>query len=847
MPFYFAWVGGDPIPPFSLSTLGDVWGGKWTTTGSTWGGTLATSGDLLMRTGAWDAKQTRITGLSAEGGLIVGQNYLVTESPNLVGTNFLYLGSGEGEISPGSDPAEKLSFTLETDIGLDQVVLDDTSFLEIGLEYGIEGGSLPFGVTFVYGGDPVITISQPASQSASGVDFTITRPFDLNIIKNLADTTGLEVDETYRVFGLGLDNDVLGTYQDDGTLLLSKSATETYQQGFIQIYRGTVYPDGGAFDPEIHAVKDEYLLSIEVEHTEGHFATLKIGIKNPRIGPLAPGRNVWCWLSWHSTINDPIVPLFHGRLTAIPSDIFNERVTFTFVAEPNDFEQQRNFLTEDLKVAPYYDPVWFDNGNGTPETILEAYTRDWHTDRASLEVSTSDILIGEDGTLEVAVSEHLRDEMDIEIADKPSFAIYMTATAKSTQRATGTLDITRNIQSAFNSGYDFPNVASYTGDGLAAAWPKPGTAIPGGGWTVGIGTDAFINSNFAPQSQQYSFVSQLPVPGFESPSNVITMSNPWSYWAATYTKYIVTIQFNADYVVARDWQEKIVFFIRADTQPMATDGAVEALSMSTDIIDQPIDPDGSTPLFDARSNTFFKTERGQQAFEFLLYYCLAKLAFKARAVTIRFTIPFAKAALAGLSCRWNAALSDPRIPGGIATGKVVEYKLLASASGGMRAVVGIGCTVGRGGSPVEAVEGVGVYADTGYMEPGYQATTGGTVATVGGELTYQSFDQFEISDDGINFFDMTADAMIKRLNVIAGPDEQLTAILAVENVVENPTPVITAEARPQPDPTGALKNAYTRVQLEMVPVDGSGFETQYVIDVSLAQFPKTIDLEAASL
>jgi len=856
MPFYFAWCGDDPIPPFSLSTLGDAWGGQWSTTGSTWGGTLSTGGDLLGSSGVSTAQPNKITGMTDVGGLWVGYTYLIANSTVVTG-NLLYLGNGEGELSTPADPREKITFTLTSDLNTDQVVLDDTSFLEVGLEYGISGGSLAFGTTFTFEGSNTITISQPATQSANDVDFTITRSGDRNIIKNIADPGDLVVGETYSVFGLGIDNDTLGTYQDDGTLLLSKDVSETFRQNFIQIYRGTIYPDGGPFDPEVHARKDEYLLSIEIEHSEGHFPVLRIGVKNPRVGPLSTGRKVWCWLSWRPTISDPIVPLFHGRLDAIPSDIFNERVTFTFIAEPNDYEQQRNILTEALKVPPNYDPIWQQNGNGTPDTILEAYPLDWHTGRDDLEVSTSNILVGEDGTLDVSVSEHIRSEMDIEIADKPSFAIYMTATAKWTQRATGTVDITRNIVSKFQdagSTQSYPNIESFTGDGLVNDWPKPGTVIGGGGWTVGLDTTAFMNPNLPTGSHHYDFVSALPIANL-NPATFpgITISTPWSYWSALFSKYIVTIKFNADYTAARDWQEKVVFFVQANTQPLSTEGSVDVLSLSTDIIDQPVDPDGSTPLFDLRSNTFFKTERGQQAFQYLLYYCLAKLAFKSRAVTIRFTIPFAKAALAGISCRWNATLSDPRIPGGVATGKITDYKLLADASGGMRAVIAIGCTVGRGGSPVAAVEGEGVYAAPGYMAPGYQATTGGTTGLPGGELSYQAFDGLAINDDGVDFFNMTPDAVIKRLNVIAGPNQQLLAISTVQNEVNNPLPVeglpanIHLQPRPQPDPMGALNNAYTRVQLEMNPINGSGFETQFVISVSLAEFPKTIDLEAPAL
>jgi hypothetical protein len=269
--------------------------------------------------------------------------------------------------------------------------------------------------------------------------------------------------------------------------------------------------------------------------------------------------------------------------------------------------------------------------------------------------------------------------------------------------------------------------------------------------------------------------------------------------------------------------------------------------MSSEILDQPIDPDGSTPLFDNRTNTFFKTERGQLAFQFLLNYAIAKLVFKARAVSISFVIPFAKAALAGLTCRWSSLIFDPRIPGGQAFGKVVSYKLLASPSGGMRAAVTIGCCIGRGGEPEVPVEGVGTYAAPGYMADGYQVMKGKTISIPSGELTYQSFDDFIINDTSINLFDMTPENVVKSVTIIADKTIQGEVIAGAQNahdqqfsVFGNSTDVAV------PDPTTILKNAYTKILLKMHSIDGSGLETNYAITVSKLKLPKTIDLEAPS-
>ena len=49
-----------------------------------------------------------------------------------------------------------------------------------------------------------------------------------------------------------------------------------------------------------------------------------------------------------------------------------------------------------------------------------------------------------------------------------------------------------------------------------------------------------------------------------------------------------------------------------------------------------------------------------------------------------------------------------------------------------------------------AEDGVNVYADDGYVEPGWQVVAGGQYMFLTDELAYQTLDQFEIVDDGLD-------------------------------------------------------------------------------------------------
>lgn len=861
MTFYFAWTGGEPLPAITVATTGDVWGGQITVLADVWGGELSTIGDLLPGK-YWNQKAKSVSNLRDVSGLVAGQTYEMTgasistsapvissrgfltnsASSTAISINFVFDGLEGGDIDPSAEPAENASLKFVSDFGLDQVRLYDTSQLTVGVTYNVSGAGIQDNTTFEFLGDPIVFISNPAIRTGSNVALTIATDLDQNIIKNIGDTSQLEVGEIYQIFGRGIGSTTLATFQSDGTLLLSENASISTKQTFLRIHRGIVYPDGGDFDESIHAVFDEQVLSLVIDHSEGNFPLLTIDLKNPHIGFLAPGRNVWCWLSWRESNAVPAVPLFHGRLLAIPSNIQNERITLQFLARPSDYENQQSLMMSDLRVPPYYDPVWLSSGVDDATTILEARTAAWHIDRVTLAVTISDITVGEDGTLAVGAdqdvgSRHLYDSLNIKYGNPPLAAVYVTGSVSWSQTASGTIDITRNMVRAFQaagSQTNVPNVSSYAGDGLFNSWPKPLTSI-GGGWSVGLDQSIIDYTDiFKPLNLESRFTTAYPLVGVGSGVYVV---EAWDAWATLFPLNIYGIHFPVDYEAKRERTENVSFFLEADIQQIATDSrsSVESFSLSSSLIEHAVDPGGQTPIRDSRYNSYFKTERGQDSFRFLLAYARAKLVSRARAVDVSFVVPWKKGLY--LTCRQNATVVDPRLAGGSATGKVIAYKLIASASEGMRAAVMIGCTIGKGGV-VTATDGEGSYASSGYMHTGYQTVAGGTIDLGDNTIVYENFDDFEVEDDGVNFFTLDADSAVKRITISGGVNQQRDAISMVHSAVEG-------KAKNPPDPVSALKNCFTVVTLELVPVTGGGFLSEFAVDVSKLQIPKTIDLEAA--
>ena len=96
------------------------------------------------------------------------------------------------------------------------------------------------------------------------------------------------------------------------------------------------------FDSEVHAVEDESVYAFDLSQEEGDFAKLSLAIRNPRVGLLNPGRNVWAWLSYDS--GSGIEPLFFGRLVGIPTSLFEDICTLDFIARPSDYVAQKDAL-----------------------------------------------------------------------------------------------------------------------------------------------------------------------------------------------------------------------------------------------------------------------------------------------------------------------------------------------------------------------------------------------------------------------------------------------------------------------------------------------------------------------
>lgn len=482
-PFYFAWVGGAIDPAFTLETTGNLWSGSLSTAGDTWGGELDISGDTHNAS-------TTLDNLSDITSLRVGKTYSIAGSGLTAGTTFVYAGGFSITLSSiattsGTGVRLKITNTAERTI---ITKLDLIDGLISGNTYHIAGDGIPFGTTFVYAGGTSLTINKSATKTAEGVSLTITLASGLNIVSNVGSHAGLVNGQIYNISGIGVPGGATFKYNSGSSdFTMYQDATQSGSNISLTISKGDTEDDGGVFNPAVHNVENEQILGFDISQTEGGFPTLKIDLLNPRVGFLAPARKRWCWLSWFD--GSSIVPLFHGRIKGVPQNIEAEVVQIEFEARPNDFSQQKATLARSMRDLPYFDPLWVNQSKiNDPDAVLESRTALWDVDRLTLAVAASDTLSGEDGTIELTESEHIYNAVSVSYAETPLRQITMVATATWTQAATGEVDLTNKLVSAFQSAgspYASPNIGSLTSDGLFSTWPQPGASI-GGGWSISL-------------------------------------------------------------------------------------------------------------------------------------------------------------------------------------------------------------------------------------------------------------------------------------------------------------------------------------------------------------------------
>lgn len=643
--------------------------------------------------------------------------------------------------------------------------------------------------------------------------------------------------------------------------------------------------EGVEFDPEVHNVTDEVILGFRGEHREGDFPALNVDIENPHEPFLSASRKIWAWLSWQTEEGGDVEPLFHGRLVGIPKNILAGVVTLELVARPVDYDVQKADLAETLKEDGYFDIVWIDDSQlDNPDVVWETRDEIWHIDRVTHTVTSSNLIVGEDGNESFAQSEVPYDSVDVQFNEPPLRQVTVNADVMWAQVVTGEFSVFENV-----------TFRTFGADNIFSSWPKTGSGL-GGGYTVTLGEANCILDQYDDSSFDFGTVKRFetwvdllresanPKPKVSIPSGWLQMllfedffqfysvppaGNGGSYKDDRKGLVIpyenVTGTLRLGYSASRARKESLTFTLTTDVQPILTmpdEQQPEIIQITGRDLGASFDEYPVPIIGDLQARSYFSGDRGQLSIQYLILLARAKLVARARAVDVSFDCRFERAV--ELSCRMSATLSDPRLPHGTATGKVTAYSY-ELARGVIIGHVTISCAIGRDGSVV-TVPGDPTYSEGDYAEAGWEFYDNTTIALGAGSVGY-TVPATEPNDDGL-VFPLTSPPYVTppsaHLIYPAGggglsSGGRLSDIDAttwgqlMQGVYFTPTGIIDTNTDELKSETynAIIKrikdyfeaNLEAHIDFVLKPVTGGPFLTNYAIVTTDLKIPKTINLE----
>lgn len=636
----------------------------------------------------------------------------------------------------------------------------------------------------------------------------------------------------------------------------------------MSFYFAWVDPEGTSgyevpvFGPE-HLVEDEEIIRFTLEQREGDFAVLTIDVRNPRIGPLAPGRPLYAWFSYGS--DSEVYPLFFGRLVGIPSNLVANILTYTLVARPPNFRERKNELAETLRVLPYYDEIFIDEQyRDDPDTVLEGYSAAWNIDRVSHEVTITDFLVGEDGVIDFDADAVIYDSVDCQMDRAPRNRVTVKGGIPWKQGASGTFSL---------GPYNF---VSLTGTDGVAGWPKTGDSLAGGYYVVsadvvpkgGEPEAVTLSFNYTNREQTHRDgdvmsinESRTYVPGaMDIPltsSGYSVNGDPHTGTPASAGRRetgmaIAKREITASMVLGvdanRDRLEDVTINLQADLQPVLSAGGLdddddnddEVIELNAASVSECEDP----TIGNAARGEYVTTDRGLQSIQYMINRGRSRLVLGARAVTVKWDCQLS--AMVNLSCRNNARITDARLPGGTALGKVVYYSMRGDGdTGEFLGHVEIACAVGLGNA-IEAADGTADYVDEDYVED-YQTFTGQIIALPTGDVGYGPPVLTGGGPSGM--ISLSKSNLVIREEIINSSGESEAELI---EAIQPSSPIglgalaYYQELFEEQKRRAAviLARTHSYVELELLDLTAAGVEAQWLTPTTALVIPRQIDLMA---
>ena len=550
----------------------------------------------------------------------------------------------------------------------------------------------------------------------------------------------------------------------------------------------------------------ENVFSFKITHSEGDFSIATLELLSPYIYGLSYGP--YGYISQSETPLGPVTPLFCGCIVGLPELIDGRLVSMQLVAKPLNYLAAKTAIATVLKATGPWDPVWISpDKRDNPDTALEAIPSRWHIDRITLAVTASDI---NEGDFSVAFdgSNVMAGSVKLGVVGTPLNTVTVAASAGWQQQYAGSIGF--DLPATSNS---WTGVASFTGQGLYDNWPHPGDSI-GSGWEFSDATSIEVANGKAFKGG----AKKVAIKG-ETVDDPDPLATILSRFATDTTSFMAVFPLwgfyaavGGKYTVSRQRTENLTITVTADTQSLIADASgdnTETLSFSTQDLLTVVDGGSDSPIRDSSYRQYLPTDRGIQSQEYVIAVARCHILSRARAVAVSWETSFEEARK--LSCRAEASITIPSLPGGTASGKVIEYSFgLDGESGETFGSVAIGCSIGPATphAPYTGDPGAADYCDADYVGSDYQQFLGVTRALYGGVVLYAPL----LSIPPHDHFDSTPEQVgssfgNSHITVTGTSDEQA-------DVLDHPYDTIN-------EAVDALNAVFTQFNLFVDPVNNS--------------------------
>lgn len=258
--------------------------------------------------------------------------------------------------------------------------------------------------------------------------------------------------------------------------------------------------------------------------------------------------------------------------------------------------------------------------------------------------------------------------------------------------------------------------------------------------------------------------------------------------------------------------------------------------------------------------SYFPSSRGLRSVEYGLSVARAHLRHAGRAGRVSWEARFAK--VARVNCRMNAQIFNDLLPGGQASGKIIETELLVDGDRSlMIGKVKIGCGVGFGIAVISVLGTPEYVQDNAYFNSGeVQRYDGSTIVPPSVDDIGYTPPVSSQTDDGLVFPLNKGDAVITEVvhgdlqSQINGINSAIATARRIAQIeAGNPFPGLSPIAKANTIAILSVNTVEYQLKLNPIwydlqlrPVDGGPFEADYELITTRLTIPKGIDLEAPS-